>query len=61
MKIKVVLFIAIVLMSTKLHAQPGDPNGGNPPGVPITGIEYLVGLGALLGIKKIMRSFSKKP
>ena len=32
------------------HAQPGDPTD---PDAPITGIEILIGLGSLLGIKKL--------
>lgn len=32
-------------------AQPGDPGGD--PDVPISGIEVLIGAGALLGAKKI--------
>lgn len=62
MKIKKFLFFGLaVLFSYTLNAQPGDPNGGGKPGVPITGIEYLVGLGALFGFRKIMKSFSRKP
>jgi len=34
-------------------AQPGDPPN---PDAPITGIEILVGLGSLFGIKKIMQN-----
>jgi len=55
------LMITIVLaigIQMSFAQPPGDP-GGNPD-VPITGIEYLIGLGALLGIKKIMKSYSKK-
>jgi hypothetical protein len=40
---------------------PQDPGGdGSNPDAPITGIEFLMGLGALLGLKKIKDSFSKK-
>jgi hypothetical protein len=49
--------LALILIFGQLMAQPGP---GPDPDVPITGIEYLVGLGALLGIKKIMKSFSKE-
>ena len=45
----ILLFIILPLVGM---CQPGDP-GGNPD-VPITGIEFLVGGGALLGIRKII-------
>jgi hypothetical protein len=54
--INLVLVLLLVMIFSELSAQPGPP----PPPTPITGIEYLVGLGALLGVKKIMKSFSKK-
>jgi hypothetical protein len=54
---KVFFTLASVLIVNQLMAQPGPPPD---PDVPITGIEYLIGLGALLGIKKIMKSFSEK-
>ncbi len=41
-----------------LSAQPGNP-GGNP--VPITGIEYLIGMGGLFGARKIFKSMNKRP
>ena len=47
----ILLFILLPLLGV---CQPGDP-GGNPD-VPITGIEFLLGGGALLGIRKIMAS-----
>jgi len=51
----------LFFFSIALHAQPGDPNGGGKPGsAPIGGIEYLIGLGGLLGIKKIMSLSRKK-
>jgi hypothetical protein len=55
------IFLTILCVFTAFYgySQPGNPGGGGTP-VPITGIEYLVGLGALLGFKKIMKSFSKK-
>jgi len=37
-----------------LSAQPGgNPGGGGKPGVPITGIEWILGAGALLGARKL--------
>jgi len=49
------IFIGVVI-PTDLHAQPGDPGGD--PDVPITGIEYLIGAGALFGAFK--KFFAKK-
>lgn len=45
----ILLFILLPLLGI---SQPGDPGGD--PDVPITGIEFLVGGGALLGIRKII-------
>jgi hypothetical protein len=57
MKIKEGLFfIAVVLISTTVQAQPGDPNGGGKPGVPIPGLEILVAGGAAYGFRKLIRS-----
>jgi hypothetical protein len=39
-------------------SQPGNP-GGNPD-VPITGIEYIIGLGGLYGARKILASAKNK-
>lgn len=37
-----------------VQAQPGsNPGGGGKPGVPITGVEWIVGAGALLGARKL--------
>jgi hypothetical protein len=55
-------FFALILffcLVSDINAQPGDPNGGRPPGVPITGIEYLLGIGGLYGLKKIMNRSKK--
>ncbi len=41
------------------HSQPGNPGGGGTP-VPITGIEYLIGLGGLYGVKKLLGRSKKK-
>jgi hypothetical protein len=43
--------------SLNVLAQPGDPP---PPDVPITGIEILIGLGGLLGVKKIREVRKRK-
>lgn len=39
---------------------PGDPNGGNKPGVPISGVEWLLAAGAALGVKKLFDVRKKK-
>jgi hypothetical protein len=41
-----------VFITGSLLAQPGDPAGD--PDVPITGIEILLGMGAALGVKRIL-------
>ncbi|MBS1557192.1 MAG: hypothetical protein JST69_00580 [Bacteroidetes bacterium] len=55
------LFIGV---SITLSAQPGGgrpcPKPPCPPPVPITGIEYLLGLGGLYGIKKLITDQKKK-
>ena len=59
MNFRKILVIIIVLVSIQvcIAQPPGPPNNGNPPGsVPITGIEYLLAGGALLGLRKLMRS-----
>lgn len=48
-----------------LFAQPGGgrpcPKPPCPPPVPITGIEYLIGLGGLYGIRKLIKSQKQNP
>lgn len=58
MKKQLILTIVLAIGIQLSFAQPGDPGGD--PDVPISGIEYLLGLGALFGFRKIMKSFSKK-
>ncbi len=49
------LLIIFCLVSLITLAQPGgDPGGGGNPSVPITGIEFLLGGGMLLGIRKLI-------
>ena len=38
---------------------PCGPGGGGDVDAPLTGIEYLIGLGGLLGVKRIVKSFKK--
>ncbi len=46
--VKVLTVLSFILLSFKVEAQPGPP----PPNpVPNTGIEILIGAGALLGVK----------
>jgi hypothetical protein len=60
-----VVFLAVVLSGIPVFGQPGG--GGNPcpggncdPDVPITGIEYLIGGGALFGIRTLMKRMKQK-
>ncbi len=54
--VRLVTLLGLLLNSYAINAQPGDPGGGGNP-TPITGIEILLGGGALLGIKKILARF----
>jgi hypothetical protein len=53
---KAVLIITfLLLMAINTYSQPGgggDPGGGQP--VPLSGVEFLLGLGAALGVKRLM-------
>ena len=54
------IILALTFSADLAYAQPGGPpppDPGDP--VPITGIELLIGAGALLGIKRL--SDSRKP
>ena len=53
----VLITLFLILLNLAAMAQPGDPGGD--PDVPITGIEILLALGGLLGIKRIM-GFNRK-
>lgn len=46
------LILALFFMPAIVMAQPGDPGGD--PDVPITGIEFLLGGGALLGVRHLI-------
>lgn len=56
-KVKYLLLFFLVQVFV-VSAQPGNP-GGDPDKVPITGIEILIGAGALVGAKKMLSS--RKP
>lgn len=53
-----ILTISLILLCTfGSNAQPpggggGNPGGGGAPAAPISGIEFLVGAGCLVGIKR---------
>jgi hypothetical protein len=51
MRLLTLLALAIFLCPMITLGQPGDPGGD--PDVPISGIEILIGLGALFGIKRL--------
>jgi hypothetical protein len=55
------MLLALVFCFTIIaNCQPGDPNGGNPPGVPITGLEVLLAGGAALGVRKLIQNRKSK-
>lgn len=59
-KVRLIASISFVLLSFALFAQPGgggDPGHGQP--VPIPGIEILIAVGAIFGIRKMMRARTK--
>jgi hypothetical protein len=47
-------FILIFLTEINSWAQPEDPGGDPDQPVPISGIEILLGAGALLGMKRLI-------
>jgi hypothetical protein len=48
------ILLLLIIASSFAIAQPGSgPGGGVKPGVPITGIEWVLGAGALLGARKM--------
>jgi hypothetical protein len=53
--ITVILFLPCLM----LNAQPLPPPPPNP--VPISGLEILIGAGALLGVRKLMQSKKQTP
>lgn len=52
-----ILFCLIVLPPLSGYSQIGDP--GEDPGIPISGIEWLLAAGGILGAKKIYQKFKK--
>lgn len=56
------LLILLLLISGGYNAlaQPGsNPGGGVKPGVPITGIEWVLGAGALIGARKMYKKHKR--
>lgn len=49
-QLKIVLIALLLTFSFTVSAQPGPPDD---PDVPITGIEILMGVGGLLGLRKL--------
>lgn len=58
----IVLFYVVLLCvvsSVPCFSQVGDPGGGTDPDVPISGIEWLLVGGGILGMRKIFRRLKK--
>lgn len=50
---RIVIFIGLCLLITFVaNAQPGDPSAD--PDVPLSGIEILIALGGILGLRKLI-------
>lgn len=52
------LICFFLFLSVVVWAQPGDP-GGDPDQVPISGIEFLLAVGAAFGIKRFINKRNK--
>jgi len=57
---KGVLLFLLCIASLVALGQPGDPGGGGNPTVPISGIEILIGGGAILGAKRLLSRYKGK-
>lgn len=51
------VFLILNLCQVTSFAQPGD--GGGDPDVPISGLEWLLLSGGILGVRKMYRNFKK--
>jgi hypothetical protein len=60
MRLKVFSTVVFIVLAHYSFSQPGKPNNGKKPGVPITGIEILIGLGGLYGFKRMINSSKNK-
>lgn len=56
-KIYIIGALTLVLNTQSVYAQPGSPGD---PDAPITGIEYIIGIGGLYGVKKILSKSKNK-
>ena len=54
-----VLFCFVFFVPLIGYTQIGDPGGGEDPGVPISGIEWLLAAGGILGARKVLQRFKK--
>ena len=54
----IVTLVLLMFFYAFVLAQPGDPGGD--PDVPLGGLEYLIGLGALYGARQIMKKIRSK-
>ncbi len=54
----IILALIFISISSVVFGQPGDPSGN--PTVPITGIEILLSVGALFGIKQLLGKSKQK-
>lgn len=57
------LIFLLFVLAVVAFAQPGDPNGGNPPGgqpVPLSGFEWLLLSGAFFGARTLIRNVRKR-
>lgn len=56
-RVQLVGIVLLLLLPVAGWAQPGPPPD---PDIPITGIEYLLGGGVILGLRAIMARFKSK-
>lgn len=52
---KTVLILLLLGVSYLVPGQPSDPGGGGDPDAPITGIEILLALGGLFGVRHLIK------
>jgi hypothetical protein len=57
----VYIVVSFVFAMSDVYGQPpsGPPGNPPPPGVPITGIEYLLGGGIAYGIRSLLKARKK--
>jgi hypothetical protein len=68
--LRIILIFGLLVSVNSLRAQPGGPGGcgtpnkppcdPGPPPVPLSGIEILLGAGALLGAKRFLGNRKQK-